>query len=128
MDTKNSRKEQTNGKGMICMENFTKVADTLLGMYPVEYHVHQWLELELHGGNCNALAQAIYEVGYFLNSQKKRSPSVCDEKLFHLWIRWQCAFPGRKFNFNKFHGMFCTMRDFVHTYHMTGRINCSISS
>ena len=71
---------------MIYMENFTKVTDTLLGMYPIEHQVHQWLEL--HGGNWNSLAQAMYEVGCFLNSQKKRYPSVCDEKLFHLWICW----------------------------------------
>ena len=71
LDTKNSGKEQTNGKGMICMENFTKVTDTLLGMYPVGHQVHQWLEL--HVDNWNALAQAIYEVGCFLKSKKKIS-------------------------------------------------------
>ena len=119
LDTKNSGKEQTNGKGMNSMENFEKVTHALLGMYPVDHEVHQWLEL--HVGNWNALASAIYDVGCFLKSQKKRSPSACDRKLFNLWNCWQCAFPGRKFN--KFHGMFCTIRNFVHTYHMTGRIS-----
>ena len=25
--------------------------------------------------------------------------------------------------FNKFHGLFCTIREFVHEYHMTGRVS-----
>ena len=69
----------------------------------------------------NTLASAIYDVGCFLKSQKKSPPSVCDDKLLNLWMRLQCAFPGMKFN--KFHGMFCTMRRYVHTFHMVGIIS-----
>jgi len=43
LDTKNSGKEQTNGKGMNCMQNFSKIADALLGMYPPQHKVHKWL-------------------------------------------------------------------------------------
>ena len=86
LDTKNSGKEHTNGKGMNSMESFKKVTHALLGMYPVDHEVHQWLEL--HVGNWNALTSAVYDVGCFLKSQKKRSPSVCDRKLFNLWNCW----------------------------------------
>ena len=104
---------------MICMENVEKVADTLIGMYSVEHKIHQWLVLKVE--LMNTLTSAIYDVRCFLKSQKKRSPSVCDDSLFNLWMCWNCAFPGMKFN--KFHGMFCTIRRYMHTYHMLGRIS-----
>ena len=66
------------------------------------------------------LAAAMFDVGCFMKSQKKRSPAICDDKLFVLWWRWKVAFPGKKFN--KFHAMFCTIREFVHRYEMTGRV------
>ena len=69
---------------MNCMENFEKITDTLLGMYPVEHEVHQWLVLKVR--IWNTLASAIYDVECFPKSQKKRSPSVCDDKLFNLWM------------------------------------------
>jgi hypothetical protein len=119
LDTKNSGKEQTNGKGMNCMQNFSKIADALMGMCPPHHEVHQWLVQQVRPWK--DLAAAIYDVGCFLKSQKKRSRLVCDAKLFALWMSWQCAFPGMKFN--KFHGMFCCIRRFVHTYEMTGRIS-----
>ena len=56
-----------------------------------------------------------------LKSQKKRDPAVRDDKLYVLWKAWQKAFPGKLFN--KFHGMFCTIRHFIHKYHMAGRIS-----
>ena len=75
-------------------------------MYPQEHEVHQWLLLQV--GPWNNLAAAIDDIGRFLESQKKRSSSsICDDKLFRLWVGWQCAFPGMKFN--KFHGMFCSI-------------------
>ena len=78
-----------------------------------------WLDKEIP--KWEALAKAIYEIGCFVKSQKKRSPKICDDKLFVLWCRWEDAFPGKKFN--KFHGMFCTMRNFIHFYKMAGRIS-----
>ena len=45
----------------------------------------------------------------------------CDHKLLVLWNKWEDAFPGK--SFNKFHGLFCTIRNFVHKYEMTGRIS-----
>ena len=56
-----------------------------------------------------------------MKSQKKRDPAECDDKLYALWKAWQKAFPGA--TFNKFHGLFCTVRHFVHKYHMTGRLS-----
>ena len=83
LDPKNSGKEQTNGKGMNCMQNFTTITNALLGMYPDGHEVHDWLKVQVK--SWNALAAAIFEVGCFLRSQKKRSPLVCDDKLFELW-------------------------------------------
>ena len=42
-------------------------------------------------------------------------------KLLRLYLRWEDAFPGK--NFNKFHGMFCTIRRYVHEFKMTGRVS-----
>ena len=119
LDMKTSGKEQTNGKGMISLQNFHNISDTLLGMYPQEHEVHQWLVERVK--EWNGLAKAIFDVGCFLKSQKKRCPRECDDKLFSLWCRWSYAFPGMKFN--KFHGMFCAIRKYVHEYHMAGRIS-----
>ena len=71
LDTKNSGTGQTNGKGMNCMQNFSKITDALLGMYPQDHEVHQWLLLQV--GPWTNLASAIDYVGCFLKSQKKRS-------------------------------------------------------
>ena len=73
---------------MNCMQNFSKITDALLGMYPQDHEVHQWLLLQV--GPWTNLASAIDDVGCFLKSQKKRSRDICDYKLF----RRQCAFPG----------------------------------
>ena len=56
-----------------------------------------------------------------MKSQRKRDPAECDDKLYVLWKAWQKAFPGK--SFNKFHGMFCTIRHFIHKYHMAGRVS-----
>ena len=45
---------------------------------------------------------------------------MCDDLLFALWKAWQKAFPGK--TFNKFHGLFCTVRAFVHKYEMAWRV------
>jgi len=59
--------------------------------------------------------------GYFLNSQKKRSPSIFNDMLFQLWLwcQWQHVFCEK---FNTFHGMFWTIHCIVHNYEMAGRI------
>ena len=66
LDMKTSGKEQTNGKGMNCMQNSTKVTYALLGMYPPEHEVHHWLVVQVKVWN--TLADAIYQVGYFFKS------------------------------------------------------------
>ena len=120
LDPKNSGMEQTNGKGMISLQNCIKVTHALREMYPdKECDIRMWLNDETK--KWEALAKAIFEAGCFLKSQKKRSPAICDDKLFVLWYCWEDAFPGKKFN--KFHGMFCTIREFVHQYEMTGRVS-----
>jgi hypothetical protein len=119
LDPKNSGMEQTNGKGMISLQNCTKVTEALREMYPEDDEIREWLVTET--AKWEALAAAIFDVGCFLKSQQKRSPRICDDKLFVLWYRWEDAFPGKKFN--KFHAMFCTIRDFVHLYEMTGRVS-----
>ena len=45
LDLKNSRKEQRNGKGINCMQNFTTITNALLGMYPDGHEVHDWLKV-----------------------------------------------------------------------------------
>ena len=57
LDTRNSGKEQTNSKGVNCIQNFSKITDAFLGMYPPENEVHQWLIQQV--GSWNDLAAAI---------------------------------------------------------------------
>ena len=81
--------------------------------------IHKWLMVE--GVKWERLGNSLYDVGTFLKSQRKRSPEVLDHKLLRLWCRWEDAFPGK--GFNKFHGLFCTVRNFVHRYHMAGIVS-----
>ena len=63
----------------------------------------------------------MYKIGCFLKSQEKRSPSELDKLLFRLWCAWEDAFPGK--SFNKYHGLFCAVRRYVHEYEMSGRVS-----
>ena len=119
LDLKQSGLDQTNQAGLTSVKNCHKVFDALLGMYPSGHDIHEWLAGETK--KWARLGEALYDVGCFVKSQRKRSPHVFDEKLLRLWCRWEDSFPGKKFN--KFHGLFCTMRRYVHTYHMAGRVS-----
>ena len=67
------------------------------------------------------LAEALFDIQSFLKSQKKRDPAAYDNIFYVLWKAWQKAFPGKLFN--KFHGMFCTIRHFIHKYHMVEQVS-----
>ena len=56
-----------------------------------------------------------------MKSQKRRSPTKCDDKLIVLWSKWEEAFPGK--SFSKYHGLFCTIRKFIRKYKIAGRIS-----
>ena len=43
----------------------------------------------------------------------------CDNILYELWWAWKNTFSEMKSN--KFHGMFCGMRNFVHRHESAGR-------
>ena len=88
-------------------------------MYPAGDPVHEWLQERVP--RWDRLGRAIFRVSCFLKSQNKRSPTVCDNVLFRLWCGWEDAFPGM--SFNKYHGMFCAIHDYVHQYHMAGRVS-----
>ena len=119
LDPKNSGQDQTNGNGLTSVGNYHKVFDTLIGMYPQGHKIQEWLDPQVV--KWKALGKCLYDVGCFLKSHKKRSPQDCDQKLFMLWCTWEDAFPGK--SFNKYHGLFCTIQEFAHKYHMTGRIS-----
>lgn len=116
---KQSGLDQTNLNGLTSVQNCGKVLDTLLGLYPEEHELHQWLSVEVI--KWGRLGNAIFDLGCFLKSQKKQSHKLLDEKLLRLWCHWEGAFPGK--SFNKFHGIFCTVRIYVHRYHMAGRVS-----
>lgn len=104
---------------MTSLKNCRKVFDALMGMYPQGHEIHQWLAVKTP--KWQKLGAALFDVGCFLKSQRKRSPQVLDVKLLRLYCRWEEAFPGKRFN--KFHGMFCTIRRFVHKFEMAGRVS-----
>ena len=92
---------------MISLQNCKRVMEALREMYPDrESDLREWLDDETV--KWEALGKAIFDVGCFLKSQRRRSPEVCDDKLFVLWYCWEVALPCK--SFNKFHGMFCTLR------------------
>jgi len=75
--------EHTNGKGMISLQNCKKVTEALREMYPdKDSNLGKWLDDETK--KWEALGEAIFDVGCFLKSQKRRSPQSCDAKLFVL--------------------------------------------
>ena len=119
LDVKQSGLDQTNCAGLVSLENCARVFQALLCMYPVTTDIHEWLKVEVV--KWERLGNALYDVGIFLKSQRKRSPVVLDHKLLRLWCRWEDAFPGK--SFNKFHGVFCTICNYVHLYHMAGRVS-----
>lgn len=80
IDYKRSETEQTNGKGMNCMENWDKIFTALMGLYPPANG-----EMELLGDvtpKWGRLAASLYDVQYFLKSQQKRCPKEYDALLF----------------------------------------------
>ena len=119
LDLKQSGLDQTNSAGLVSLENCSRVFDALLGMYPPTTDIHEWLKVKVV--NWERLGKSLYDVGIFLKSQRKRSPVLLDRKLLRLWGCWEDAFPGK--SFNKFHGIFCTVRNYVHLYHMAGRVS-----
>ena len=88
-------------------------------MYQPGHEVHQWLSVVTK--KWERLADALFDVGTFVKGQKEQSPQVFDKKLLRLWCRWVDAFPYKKFN--KFHGIFRTLRRCVHAFKMTGRVS-----
>ena len=119
IDHKRTGTEQTNGKGMTCLQNWNKITAALMGLYPVGSAIHDWLgEMT---PRWETLANALYSVQCFLKSQRKRCPDECDEKLFTLWEARQDTFPSQ--SFNNVHALVCTIQLFVHTYHMVGRVS-----
>ena len=61
------------------------------------------------------------DVGNFLKIQRKRSSFVLDHNMSRLWRRWEDPFTGK--SFNRFHSVFCTIHNYVHLYHMAGRMS-----
>jgi hypothetical protein len=119
LDMKQSGLDQTNRAGLRSLQNCARVFEALRGMYAVSSDIHKWLMVE--GLKWERLGNSLFDVGTFLKSQRKRSPEVLDHKLLRLWCRWEDAFPGK--GFNKFHGLFCTIRNFVHRFHMAGIVS-----
>ena len=66
------------------------------------------------------MAAALYDATCFFKNQKKRDPMECDKKLYALWCDRKDTYPGQ--TFNKFHAAFCAVRNYVHKYHMAGRV------
>ena len=81
--------------------------------------MHSWLAAETP--KWEELTEALFEMHVYMKSQKKRDPQECDAKLFRLWCAWKNAFPDA--SFNKFHGLFCTTRNYIHLFGMAGRVS-----
>ncbi len=111
--------DQTNRTGLPSVKNYNAVLDALLGMYPPDHELHTWLVVEVL--RWRLLGKALYDMECFVKSQRKRCPVVFDDKLLQIWCWWEDAFPGK--SFNKYHGMFCTLRNYVRLFHMAGQVS-----
>ena len=118
-DRRRTGGDMTNGKAMNAMMNFSEVSKGLLGMYDPGTEEHTWLVEET--AKWGRLTKALYKVSCFFKSQERRCPKECDDLLYELWWAWYYAFPGMEFN--KFHGLFCGMRNFVHKFESAGRFS-----
>ena len=116
-DRRRTGGDTTNGKAMNAMQNFGEVTRGLMGMYDPGTEENEWLALETL--KWDRLVAALYTVSCFFKSQERICQMECDDILYELWWAWKNAFPEMKFN--KFHGMFCGMRNFVHRYKSAGR-------
>ena len=81
-DRKWTGMEMTNKKGVNCLENFSKVTNSMLSMYDADTREHTWLKIRTP--EWEMLAKALSEVHCFLKNQKKRDPEECDNKLYAL--------------------------------------------
>ncbi len=62
--------DQTNRDGLTSVGNCNKVFDAFLGMYTLDHELHKWLKVEVV--RWRRLGKALYDVGYFVKSQRKR--------------------------------------------------------
>ena len=115
-DRRRTGGDMTHGKGMNALENFGEVTRGLMGMYDVGTAEYEWLKIETP--TWDRLAEKLYNVCCFMKSQEKRDPEECDDLLYELLWAWKGAFPD--VSFNKFHGLFCGNRNFVHKYKAIG--------
>ena len=67
------------------------------------------------------LGEALLAVHLFLKGQGKKDDLECDVLLYDLWVAWKDAYPD--VDFNKFHGLFCAKRNFIHKYGMVWRVS-----
>ena len=118
-DLKGTGMEMTNGNGIKMLQNWSVVTEGMMGLYEPGTSMHSWLAVETL--KWAELAAALFEVHVFMKSQRKRDPQECDKKLFRLWCAWKNAFPDAEFN--KFHGLFCTTRNYIHLFGMAGRVS-----
>ena len=102
---------------MNCLQNFAELGKALL--HDEGSDVDLWLKKEI--SKWEELAGTLFDVHCYLKSKQKRNSIEYDNMMYALWLAWQKAFPGK--SFNTFHGMFCSICNFVHKYKMTRRVS-----
>ena len=63
----------------------------------------------------------MYDGGIFLKSQRKRPYFCFGSQVVAIVVSVGGCFPDM--SFNKFHSVFCTVRNYDHLYHMTDRVS-----
>jgi len=119
LDMKRTGTDMTNGNGMNMLQNYSVVTDGLMKVFPEGTDMYDWLAEKTP--MWRHLAESLMAVHRFLKGQDKKDDLECDVLLYDLWIAWKVAFPDVKFN--KFHGLFCATRNFIHRYGMAGRVS-----
>ena len=66
------------------------------------------------------MAAALYDATCFFKNQKKRDPMECDKKVV-CFVVWPQRHLSRA-DIQQFHAAFCAVRNYVHKYHMAGRV------
>jgi len=88
-------------------------------IFPEDTEIYDWLAEKTP--IWRDLGEKLLAVHLFLKGQGKKDDLECDVLLYDLWVAWKVAFPDAKFN--KFHGLFCATRNFIHKFGMAGRVS-----
>ncbi|KAL7536007.1 hypothetical protein ACHAXR_006865 [Thalassiosira sp. AJA248-18] len=113
--------EQTNGRAINSLENFSDIADVCEATYDETNGINGiHIKVKALFAKFRVLAKALYSLAVLMKSQKKIDPDYFDIKVIDVMLAWNETFPGVPY-FNKLHFVMVHLPEFVRLYHICGR-------